>query len=139
MSFAMTTQAVRERRKFLTRRQGWATLKPGERFTGVEKAQGLSKGERQVVIAPVLECISNDAVRIGDMTDAECALEGFPDLTGAQFVEMYCKANGVTPDDTCQRIAFRYVAGDCRCHYLAPEQRACGEICTPCFKLNDGR
>src|SRR5438105_2317872 len=126
MSFAMTTAAVRERRKFITRRQGWDNLKPGERITGVEKAQGLKKGEKQIVIA-TLECVANDPQRIGDMTDAECPLEGFLEMTALEFVTMYCRANGVTPDDTCQRIVFRYVAEDCRCHYLAPEQREHGE------------
>lgn len=139
MSFAMTTEAVRARRKFITRRQGWEFLKPLDRFVGIERGQGLKKGEKQVVIAPELECMANDPVRIGDMPDAECVLEGFPDLTAAEFVAMYCKANGVTPDDVCRRIVFRYVAPDCRCRYLAPEQRESGEICTPCYLYNDRR
>lgn len=78
MSFAMTKDAVRQRRKFITRRQGWGFLKPGDQFAGIERGQGLKKGEHQVVIAPRLECVANAPARIGDMTEAECALEGFP-------------------------------------------------------------
>jgi hypothetical protein len=138
MSFAMTTEAVRARRKFITRRQGpmWRRLKPQERFVGVEKCQGLKKGQRQVVIAPELECVDVTIVRIGDMQDAECAAEGFPEMTAAEFVAMYCRANRVTPDDDCARIVFRYVGEGCRCDHIAPELRDLGQMCSPCVAVN---
>src|ERR1035437_2744663 len=46
ISFTLTTAAVRERRKTVTRRLGWTDkLKPGDILQAVEKAQGLKKGE----------------------------------------------------------------------------------------------
>lgn len=53
MSFALTTQQVRERRKTVTRRTGWHFAKPGMRVWAVEKAQGLKKGEHVVRLAPI--------------------------------------------------------------------------------------
>ena len=45
MSFAMTTEAVRNQTKTVTRRFGWWFLKPGDMVQPVEKAMGLRKGE----------------------------------------------------------------------------------------------
>lgn len=55
MSCSMTVDAVRERRKTVTRRHvdTWRTLKPGDRLTLIEKGMGLPKGARQVVLAEV--------------------------------------------------------------------------------------
>jgi hypothetical protein len=46
MSFAHTTDQIRNRTKTVTRRNGWADLKPGELFWAVEKAMGLKPGEK---------------------------------------------------------------------------------------------
>lgn len=55
MSVSMTLDAVRERRKTVTRRHvdTWRTLAPGDRLTLIEKGMGLPKGARQVVVAEV--------------------------------------------------------------------------------------
>jgi hypothetical protein len=55
MSCSLTADAVLARTKTVTRRavDTWATLEVGGRLTLVEKAQGLKKGERQVVLAEV--------------------------------------------------------------------------------------
>jgi hypothetical protein len=55
MSCAMTVDAVRERRKTVTRRHPdtWTGLKAGDRLTLIEKGMGLKKGERHVVLAEV--------------------------------------------------------------------------------------
>ena len=53
MSCAMTTQAVIERRKNVTRRKGWTFLKPGDRLTLCEKVMGRKKGEPLVRLAEV--------------------------------------------------------------------------------------
>ena len=45
MSFSMTTEAVRNRTKTVTRRFGWGDLKPGTLLWAVEKGMGLKKGE----------------------------------------------------------------------------------------------
>lgn len=55
MSVSLTLDAVRERRKTVTRRHvdTWRTLAPGDRLTLIEKGMGLPKGARQVVVAEV--------------------------------------------------------------------------------------
>ena len=55
MSVSMTLDAVRERRKTVTRRHvdTWRNLKPGDRLTLIEKGMGLPKGAKQVVVAEV--------------------------------------------------------------------------------------
>ena len=46
MSFALTTEQVRNRTKTVTRRLGWATAKAGDIVQPIVKGQGLKKGER---------------------------------------------------------------------------------------------
>lgn len=55
MSCSLTIDAVRERRKTVTRRQvdTWTTLKAGDCLTLIEKGMGLPKGAKQVVLAEV--------------------------------------------------------------------------------------
>lgn len=55
MSCSMTTDAVRDHTKTVTRRHidTWKTLKAGDRLTLIEKGMGLAKGEQQVVLAEV--------------------------------------------------------------------------------------
>lgn len=109
MSFSMTTDQIRRQEKTVTRRIGWTDLRQGDRFVGIEKGQGLKKGEKQIVIAPLLECISNMRLMIYEIDQGDCIREGFPDLTPDKFIAMFCKANRVKPTDVCQRIEFKYV------------------------------
>lgn len=46
MSFMHTKEQFRARTKFVTRRVGWWNLNPLDILQGVEKAQGLKKGEK---------------------------------------------------------------------------------------------
>ena len=39
----------------------------------------------------------------------EAIREGFPDMTGGQFVEMFCKHMAATPQTIVTRIEFRHV------------------------------
>ena len=108
MSFSMTKQQVRDRTKFVTRRLGWKNLKPGERVAAVEKAQGLKKGEHVTRICEI-ECVSNRPEKLNAITQEECALEGFPDMSPVEFVNMFCRANAYDGQMPVNRIAFRYV------------------------------
>lgn len=107
MSFALTKPQILARTKRVTRRIGWARLKPGEHFQAVEKAQGLKRGEKLATLAELV-CVSNRQVRLADITAADCAAEGFPDLAPAQFVAMFCQAMRVEPGALVQRIEFSY-------------------------------
>jgi hypothetical protein len=110
MSFALTTQQIRNRSKTVTRRKGWKFLKPGDRLLPVEKCMGLKKGEKHVVIGDaVLEVGSARRSLLGDITPEDCVLEGFPDMTPAEFCAMYCRANGGDDSQFCTRIEFLYV------------------------------
>lgn len=56
MSFALTTAQILDRSKTVTRRTGWAFLKPGDLIQAVEKGMGLKKGEtvRKLAVLRVL-------------------------------------------------------------------------------------
>jgi len=51
MSVSFTEQAVRERRKTVTRCKGWLFLKPGDRLMLCRKVMGRKPGEPLVRIA----------------------------------------------------------------------------------------
>lgn len=104
----MTTQAVRERRKTVTRRIGWAELKAGDCLMAVEKAQGLKKGEHVVRLGPIC-IVSARWEPLNAIDQADVIREGFPDMTPSEFVEMFCKHNKWEPDKDVRRIEFEYL------------------------------
>lgn len=108
MSFSMTTRQYRERSKTVTRRRGWANLKPGEIFIGVEKCQGLKKGQRVVRLGPA-RCISNRPEPLNAISKKECVREGFPELEPDKFIEMFARHNRCVPDTIINRIEFEYL------------------------------
>ena len=120
MSFALTTQQIRDSAKSVTRRLGWADLQPGELLWAVEKAQGLKKGEKVKRIRMIrVQSVRRehlDALLPGRRysmhpSDAwiEVCREGFPDMTPAGFVAMFCKANKCAADVMVNRIEFAHV------------------------------
>jgi hypothetical protein len=93
MSFALTTDQIRNRTKTVTRRRGWANLKPGEEFWAVVKAMGLKPGEKIERIA-LLRCVRNaptilDSIGKSGTYRNDAAKEGFPGMTAAEFVAMF--------------------------------------------------
>ena len=129
MSCAMTIDAVRERRKTVTRRHvdTWQTLKPGDRLTLVEKAMGLRKGERHVVLAEV-EVVSNEVVSLlWSLNADEIAREGVaphvydtsglapsPTIDAARWALWWAEAHGYRHEHNlrkiaCRRIEWRYL------------------------------
>jgi hypothetical protein len=109
MSFALTTDQVRNQTKTVTRRQGWMFLGPGDVLQPVVKGMGLKKGEKVQRIGGHIRVKSVCRIPINDIDRNDTDNEGFPDMTPREFIEMYCKANGVKPDDVCTRIEFEYV------------------------------
>jgi len=132
MSFALTTAQLLDGSKTVTRRVGWANLKPGDRLKAVRKAMGLKPGEKVDVLAEI-EVVSVRRERLDFINKTDCIAEGFPHLTPGQFVEMFCKHMSIThpdegvwsdvdqewkrrprpvrPDDQVTRIEFRVVPG----------------------------
>ncbi len=119
MSFYLTTEAFKSGRKDVTRRLGWAYLKPGDHFMAVEKAQGLKKGEKIKRLGECV-CIYNDSEKLKDIEYvplrsinnkvnyfwSEPTREGFPDLSPEEFVKMFCRKMKCTPETIVQRIEF---------------------------------
>ncbi len=136
ISFAETTEQFRQHRKHVTRRVDkslrLANKKPGDILQGIEKAQGLKKGEHVVKLEkivilevnrePLNEIITrstrNIPIKIAKQYSiceyppflTEMILEGYPKFTPFQFVEMFCKINkGCKPETEITRVLFDYV------------------------------
>lgn len=124
MSVALTTQAVRERRKTVTRRIGWTFLKPGDRLTLCPKVQGRKR--KDCTVEPLericdVEVVSVRRERVWDITDEDIAREcvdpglflerdadtGQP--THWAWVNWFCEQMNVEPTTEVTRIEFRYL------------------------------
>ena len=112
MSFTMTTNAVLEQRKTVTRRFGWRNLKPGELVQPVRKAMGLRKGERVERLGPPIRIKSVRREPLNAITYEDVEREGFPGWMPAQFVDMLCRQYRIAPDAICNRIEFEYTEVD---------------------------
>lgn len=115
MSFALTTKQILDRSKTVTRRTGWAFLKPGDLVQAIEKGQGLKKGEHVKKLA-VIKVESLDREWLTDIVlrpDSleEVAREGFPEMKPDAFVDLFAEANSVRAGEDVQvnRIHFSYV------------------------------
>ncbi len=119
MSCSMTVLAVRSRIKTVTRRHvdTWRTLKAGDRLTLVEKAMGLPRGAKQVVLAEV-EIVDVRVERLlAGVTPAEIAAEGFDPhgMAPSEWCAWWMRGHGLVNDDAdlveCRRIEWRYLDG----------------------------
>ena len=132
ISFSATTNQVRQHQKHETRRVDkslrLANLFRGDILQGIEKAQGIKKGEHIVKLdqieiievnrEPLDEIIRRPVRpmprRIVDQypfaLPSETTLEGFPELTPVGFVMKFCEINkGCRPDTEITRLVFDYV------------------------------
>lgn len=111
MSFALTTAQVSNRTKRVTRRLGWRFAKVGDVVQPVVKGQGIKKGEHVEKIGGAIRFVRVHRERLDDIVNHpnDCDLEGFPDLTSADFVQMFCEHNGCAPRTYVTRIEFEYV------------------------------
>mgnify|MGYP002624638330 CR=1 FL=1 len=114
MSFSLTTEQIRNRTKTVTRRKGWEFLKAGDVVNACVKCMGLKPGESierlcQIRIVDVRREPLHWIERPPDFGMAECEREGFPGMTGMQFVDMFCEHMDCHPADEITRIEFEYV------------------------------
>ncbi len=110
MSFALTTEQVRKKIKFVTRRLGWWFLEKGDLVQPVEKTMGLKKGEKIKRINGPIRIISTRKEQLVAVTHRECEKEGFPELSAMGFIWMFQQHNkGVGLTDSVNRIAFEYL------------------------------
>lgn len=126
MSFALTTEQVRNQTKTVTRRFGWWFLRPGDVVQPILKGMGLKKGEKVQKIGQPIQIVSTRRELVGDVTDAECVREGFSEMSRGEFIRLltadFSKATGTTP---VNRIEFEYLDN-------APEQRPEGYAASGC-------
>lgn len=117
IAFSMTTAQVRDRTKDVTRRIGWANLKPGERLQACVKCMGRKNGEplERLCVIEVVKASRErlDALLEPTRTHAEALdelrREGFPELSVAEFLEMFRDAHrGCVNSTILTRIEFRY-------------------------------
>jgi hypothetical protein len=120
MSFALTTQQIRDRSKTVTRRIGWKDLPTGTLLQPVVKSQGLKKGERVERINGPIRTVNvrEEPLRLlledREYGRREVDLEGFPELSIEEFVSMFLKSHRPSigqphPLDAITRIEFEYV------------------------------
>lgn len=120
MSFMLTPDQILNRTKTVTRRLGWATLKPGTLVRAVRKGQGLKKGEKVEQLA-VIRIVSVRRERLSYLLEdahygvTEVDLEGFrehPTIKGRPhpFVDFFVATHKCDVEDTVTRIEFEYVA-----------------------------
>lgn len=110
MSFALTTEQVRNQSKTVTRRLGWRFLKTGTLLQPVVKSQGIPKGGHVEKIGGPIRVVAVDEVRLGAITPQDVYREGFPAWTTTDFVKFFKQHNGVLRDAMVTRIQFEYVS-----------------------------
>lgn len=105
MSFALTEQQLLDGSKTVTRRLGWAALRVGDELIAVRKCMGIKRGEKQHVLAKIrIVSVRRESLSLIDRRDV--AREGFPGMSPAHFVVMFCKAMKCTADEQVTRIEF---------------------------------
>lgn len=114
ISFALTTDQIRDRSKTVTRRLGWKNLKPGQILNACVKCMGLKPGEQIQRLGQIRVVSAVPEPLVAMMRDetygkAEAEREGFPQMDGKQFVEMFCQHMGGNCEQEVTRIEFEYV------------------------------
>ena len=114
ISFQLTVAQFKKQTKHVTRRRGWWDLEPEDELMGVEKSQGLKKGERVVKLGLILivdvrtEPLSR-IEREPEYGRQEMIREGFPGLPPAEFVYSFCLSHKCKPWDDVNRIEYSYM------------------------------
>jgi hypothetical protein len=109
MSFALTERQLLAGHKTVTRRLGWAFLKPGDELLAVRKCMGLKKGEKQHPLAVIrITDVRVEPLLLAALPE-EPRLEGFPWMTGTEFVDFFCHSQGCEQMQDVTRIEFEIV------------------------------
>lgn len=108
ISFFLTTQQIREKRKTVTRRLGWWRLKSGTILNACVKCQGLKKGEKIEVLCQI-RVLSTKEEPLYAITQEECIKEGFPEMTPSQFILMFISHMKCSFNTPVNRIEFEYI------------------------------
>jgi hypothetical protein len=114
MSVSLTTERVRRREKFVTRRLGWEFLQPGDRLTLCAKVQGRRRKDGTVEPLERLAEVKVVDVRrepLNAINVADVAREGFPDWDPDRFIRFFTSSMKCSPDTTVTRICWEYLPG----------------------------
>ena len=109
ISFAMTPKQIADKTKTVTRRVGWAKLKPGDELRPVLKSMGLKFGEKAERIGGLIRVVSVRSEPLNAITKEECILEGFPEYEPEDFISLLCKQYNCPPETEMTRIEFEYL------------------------------
>ena len=107
MSFAATTEQIKNRTKTVTRRMGWKFLKRGDRLEAVEKYRGVLRSKRKSLGQIIITSVRRE--KLNKVTYSDCVKEGFPDFSPYLFIEFFCKMNRCQSSQRVTVIRFRYV------------------------------
>lgn len=121
MSFALTTDQVKASAKCVTRRLGWGFVAADDLVTACVKAMGLRKGEKVERLATI-RVLDARWEPLSAITQLDCCLEGFPNLTPMQFVDMLCRhyTGNISPATRLHRIEFCYEQTYTRVEWTCP-------------------
>lgn len=109
MAMTLTEDQVLARIKTCTRRTAWRHLTPGTRLTLCRKVRGRRPGEPLVRLCDV-EVTSVRVEPLDAITAEDCAREGFPSMSPAEFVDFFCASHkGCTPHTEVTRVGWRYL------------------------------
>lgn len=100
--------AVRERRKTVTRRLGWKFLKVGDTLTLCRKVMGRKPDEPLVRIAEV-RVVDVRREALWDIADEDVEREGFADWDRHMFVGFFCSAMNCDPSTEITRVEWEYL------------------------------
>lgn len=112
ISFSLTERQLLDGSKTVTRRQVgsprsvWHKLKPGDQLRAVDKAMGLKPGQHPRELA-IIEVVSVRMERLDAIDAADCAREGFPEMTPHDFVDFFVRHMGCSTDQLVARIEFK--------------------------------
>jgi hypothetical protein len=115
ISFSLTEAQFLDGSKDVTRRLRWLFLRAGDRLMACRKCMGLRPGESIVRLGEI-EVVSTRREKLSclivdpDYGQAEAMREGFPKLTGKQFVEMFRSHMVVPADGMVTRIEFKPIS-----------------------------
>ena len=128
MSFAKTVDQIRDRTKTVTRRDSewWnEVLETGTILKAVSKSPFAGDGYEVLGLIEVVRVFREPLHTLANCSadtdtwgnceeceevarkEAEC--EGFPGMSGQEFVDFFCKEMGCTPDTVVTRIEFEYM------------------------------
>ena len=110
MSFALTTEQIKNQTKTVTRRLGWNNLQPGDLIQPIVKGMGLKKGEKQELIGSPIKVKSISVQKLYQISFEDVRHEGFPQMSQEGFIEMFCKANKCDRNTRVNRIEFEFTS-----------------------------